>query len=276
MKGMKVVEVPASITCFFTPERGGDACKTGSYGVGIALKSGARAEFKPSDSPSDSFRIEFECCAVETVEASIEILRSTGCVKPGTLKLKPNYPVGCGFGMSAALTLSALLSISDLPVLKVADIAHRAEIESSTGLGDVVTQLYGGVVCRLNAACPSRAIIKKLNLLDELEVLILGRLDTEEALKEYDFSSGVRHLKEFLRKPTVENLFHHSKAFAEESGVIEEVKDIIEAVESAGGLASMVMLGKAVFAVNGFSALKEFGEPLRVKVDKRGLILTGT
>ena len=265
---MKVVEVPASITCFFTPERGNDVCKTGSYGVGIALKSGAKAEFIPSD----SFKIEFECIAVETVEAGVEILKSIRDVKPGTLKLRSNYPVGCGFGMSAALTLSALLSISDLSVLKVADIAHKAEVESSTGLGDVVTQLYGGIVCRLNATCPTRAIIKKLNLLDELEVLVLGRLNTKEALKEYDFSSGMKHLKEFLRKPTVENLFRHSKAFAEESGVIEEVRDIIEAVESAGGLASMVMLGKAVFAINGFGALEEFGEPLRVKVDKRGLI----
>jgi pantoate kinase len=39
-----------------------------------------------------------------------------------------------------------------------------------------------------------------------------------------------------------------------------QVRDAIEAVEAAGGLASQAMLGNTVFAINDNGALSEFGE----------------
>jgi len=41
-------------------------------------------------------------------------------------------------------------------------------------------------------------------------------------------------------------------------------------VESQGGLASMAMLGKVVFAINGFNALNEFGEVIQTRIDDSG------
>jgi pantoate kinase len=265
--------VPASITCFFTPEKNEDFCKTGSYGVGIALRGGAKAEF----TYSDSTKLTIEGCKLKTVELGIELLKSRFPIRYGTLNLESSYPIGCGLGMSAALTLSALLAVAKTSnILQIADVAHEAEIRASTGLGDVVTQTFGGVLCRLNAACPSKAEVRRIELLKEVEILVLGKLDTEEMLREYDFSSGKKHLRDFIKNPTVESLFYHSKSFANESGVMDgEILDIVEAVEANGGLASMVMLGKAVFAVNGFEALKEFGRPFKAKVDRNGLVRGG-
>ncbi len=263
--GKVQIRVPASITCFFTPHRGKDACNSGSYGVGIAIDGGAEAIAYPAE----SFELTFEVVRVKTVEVALKMLKKLPDCR---LMLKPNFPVGCGFGMSASLTLSALMALNaalsvKAGLLEIADIAHKAEVISSTGLGDVTTQVFGGVLCRLNAKCPSMAKVKKLRLLKSLDVLVLGKMDTETALEEYDFSTGIHHLKEFLKKPGVEELFYHSKAFAIESGVMDdEILDVVEAVEAEGGLASMVMLGKAVFAVNGFNAMKEFGEPFKVKV----------
>jgi pantoate kinase len=62
-----------------------------------------------------------------------------------------------------------------------------------------------------------------------------------------------------------------SKRFAIETGLAEELMDIIEAVEAAGGLASMVMLGNAVFAINGYEALKEFGQPITTSINSCGV-----
>ncbi len=281
---------PASITCMFTPVRKDDPKKSGSYGVGIALKNGSACVCRKT--AGSGVKIRFSGCGeVETVLKALSILlhRMDDCVGEDTgveLELKPNYPVGCGFGMSASLTLSALLSLHSIyflhtphsskcvEVLELADIAHEAEVLSSTGLGDVVTQVHGGIVCRLKPACPSLALVKKVQLdVRYFDVLVLGELDTGEALREYDFSTGVSRMKEFIRRPTVEELFRQSKAFAIESGVMDdEVLDVVEAVEAGGGMASMVMLGKAVFAVNGFDAMKEFGEPFRAEIDFGGLL----
>ncbi len=258
----KNLSSPASITCFFTPFKRRNPLESGSIGVGIALKNGSSAYVCGND-----FSIEFEGCSrVKTVDLAVKILRKKKIeFKERKIVLKPHYPVGCGFGMSASLTLSALKALG-VPKELIPDVAHEAEVLSSTGLGDVVTQVYGGVVCRLKASCPSRAEVKVLNILRSLDVLVLGELKTEEVLEEYDFTTGVKRLKEFLRNPTVEELFKQSKQFAVESGLADEVIDVIEAVEAKGGLASMVMLGKAVFAVNGYEAMKEFGEPFKVEV----------
>ena len=274
---------PASITCMFTPVRKDDPRESGSYGVGIALKNGSECICRKT--AGSGVKIRFSGCGeVETVLKALSILRRMDADTGVELELKPNYPVGCGFGMSASLTLSALLSLHSLhslhspskcvEVLELADIAHEAEVLSSTGLGDVVTQVHGGIVCRLKPACPSLALVKKVQLdVRYFDVLVLGELDTGEALREYDFSTGVSRMKEFIRRPTVEGLFRQSKAFAIESGVMDdEVLDVVEAVEAGGGMASMVMLGKAVFAVNGFDAMKEFGEPFRAEIDFGGLL----
>ncbi len=268
--------VPASITCMFTPKREKDPKLSGSYGVGIALRNGSKAVCRKSEREETVF---LGCRNVRTVELALSFLKARYSTGKFRLELKPNYPIGCGFGMSASLTLSALTvtaELFDLPlkdIADVADIAHEAEVVSSTGLGDVVTQVHGGIVCRLEAVCPSLAKVKKVSLpLRSLDLLVLGELDTGEALEEYDFSTGLKRMKEFLKNPTVEGLFYHSKAFALECGIMDEdVLDVIEAVEAAGGMASMVMLGKAVFAVNGFEAMREFGKPFRAEIDFEGL-----
>ncbi len=276
---MKVEVVsPASITCMFTPERSDNPKLSGSYGVGIALKNGSRGICEENN----EFRLIFKNCGeVRTVKTAISMLcrkmNGEDASLPASIVLEPEYPVGCGFGMSASLTLSALIAVSKLhfglDLISLADIAHEAEVLSSTGLGDVTTQLHGGIVCRLKAASPSLATVKKVDFpVSTLDILVLGELDTKEALKEYDFSTGMLRMKEFLKKPDVRNLFHQSKMFALESGVMDdEILDVVEAVEAAGGLASMVMLGKAVFAVNGFEAMREFGEPFRAEIDFNGL-----
>ncbi|GEM_PF-496470 len=266
-----IIIAPASITCFFTPFKSKNALESGSFGVGIALKNGSTALCRNSPNISISFE---GCNRVITVFKALEIIKERKIeVKNCKVLLKPNYPVGSGFGMSASLTLSTLKALR-VPSKIIPDLAHEAEVLSSTGLGDVVTQTYGGIVCRLNASCPSKAIVKKFNFLKTLDIISFGELDTKEMLEEYNFSTGLKHLKEFLKKPTLEELFKHSKQFTLESGVADDkIIDVIEAVESKGGMASMVMLGKAVFAVNGFEAMKEFGEPKKVEVDFNGFIV---
>ncbi len=62
-----------------------------------------------------------------------------------------------------------------------------------------------------------------------------------------------------------------SAAFARDIELMStRVKDSIEAVEAAGGLASQAMLGDTVFAINDKDALMEFGEVYKSRISNTG------
>jgi pantoate kinase len=83
--------------------------------------------------------------------------------------------------------------------------------------------------------------------------------------------AGRLRLKELIKKPTLENFFRQSRAFAKEIDMISpQVRDAIEAVEAAGGLASQAMLGDTVFALNDNGALSGFGEVHTSRISHAG------
>jgi pantoate kinase len=263
---------PASITCFFSTVIKDDPLLSGSVGVGITLNVGVKAKVSKS-----GIRVNGQQWEFPTVQYVIEKL---GC--DAGVEISMDVPAGCGFGMSGASALSTAFELNRAfnlgkSFLQLADIAHEAEVVSRTGLGDVVCQSYGGVVVRKTAASPSKSIIDRFLWDYELDFLVMGSISTEEVLKDDKIRerinrTGRKCLSEFLKKPSLENLFDLSKKFSIETGLMDDdLVDVVEAVEADGGKASMVMLGKAVFAYNGFNALKEFGEPFRATIDPCGV-----
>ncbi len=271
---------PASLTCFFSPSIDRDPLKSGSLGVSIALNKGVKASAKPSDELS--IVVNGKAWKFPTVKTVAKKLGFTG-----SIRIDMDLPAGCGFGMSGASALSSAFAINESlnlnrPFFELADLAHEAEVLNRTGLGDVATQSFGGVVVRKSASCPSRCSIDRFLWDLELDILVMGELPTVRILSEFSLNEiakiGKYCLKDFLKNPTVESLFEQAKRFAVETGLIEidsAIEDVIEAVESEGGLASMVMLGKAVFALNG-GVLREFdGIYLKIKIDHCGVRLLG-
>ncbi|AAB89596.1 MULTISPECIES: pantoate kinase [Archaeoglobus] len=258
-----MIFAPASITCIFSPHVDSNPKNSGSIGVGFTIERGLQA------SPSRKTTINGEEWNFPTLDDVLEKVGLEG------VEIKASLPFGCGFGMSGAAALATAV-LGNLGYIEAADIAHVAEVENFTGLGDVVTQTFGGVVVRKSAACPSRAELERFFWNAEFDFVVMGEISTKDVIgdelkRRRIGEAGKRWTKEFLKKPTLENLFHCSNGFARETGLLELVGDAVEAVESAGGKAAMVMLGKTVFAVNGFEALKEFGEPFKARLDCCGV-----
>ncbi|WP_456370823.1 pantoate kinase [Geoglobus sp.] len=251
--------VSASVTAIFSTKIDRDPKKAGSYGVGFTIDAGVEARV----SEEEGVFLNGERVSFPTVEHVLERLGGRG------IELRTSLPVSCGFGVSGASALATAIEVSmqrglDLPFFRLADIAHEAEVVNRTGLGDVVTQSFGGIVVRLKPGSPSKSRVERFLSRAEVDFLVLGEMSTKDVLgdevkRRSINKAGKERLKEFLRAPSIENLFSQAKMFATESGLAdEEILDVIEAVESTGGVASMVMLGRAVFALNGMEAFQDF------------------
>ncbi|RLG38378.1 MAG: hypothetical protein DRN91_02830 [Candidatus Alkanophagales archaeon] len=287
---------PSHITGFFEIIRHESPLRTGSVGCGVALEAGCVVEVRFSES-IDERKHRILINGVETDAKTTKLVVERLAGKPVIVDIKLEVPVGCGFGASAAGTLSTALALNELFSLKMslnrlAQLAHVAEVTNKTGLGDIIAQSYGGVVIRLSPGPPGVGVVDKIPCGSvEVGAVAFRELPTKEVLDDEDAKrrineAGRRAMRDLMQAPSLENFMRLSKRFAYETGLVSERgKDAIEAVEAAGGLASVAMLGDTVFAVglagdgrrvlgtlpeNIYECLLEFGGIIRSKIAAHG------
>ncbi len=267
---------PAHISGIFVIGLKKEPWLSGSMGCGICLEEGA--ETKVCAAEETAVKINGIAADALTTLTAIKLLTS----RPVLVETALRVPVGAGFGASGAGALSAVLALNEafclnMSFLELARAAHIAEVENRTGLGDVTGQTFGGIVIRKKAGAPFTGTIDKIPCKNvSISWISFGGISTKSVLsdelkKKAINKAGKFRLKELLKKPTLENFFRQSCGFAEEIGLLgTEVKDAIEAVEAAGGLASQAMLGDTVFAINDKEALMEFGEVHKSRISNAG------
>jgi len=267
---------PAHISGIFIIDIKKDPSLSGSMGCGICLEDGAVTEVRPSK--ETMIRINGTVTRAPTTLSAIGLLTPEPVFVDTTL----NIPIGAGFGASGAGALSAALSLNealslDLTFKEVAEAAHCAEVMNMTGLGDVTGMTFGGMVIRKKAGAPFRGIIDKIPSRNtkiswiEFNEIATRSILSDELKQKTINRAGRSRLKELLKKPTIENFMIQSAAFAKDIELMSpRVKDAIEAVKAAGGLASQAMLGDTVFAINDNGALMEFGEVHESRISNAG------
>ncbi|WP_309221806.1 GHMP kinase [Halorussus sp. MSC15.2] len=174
--------------------------------------------------------------------------------------LTPEVPIGRGFGASGAATLATAIAANAEFGLgrsrdELVEVAHRAEVEAGTGLGDVFVQNRGGLVVG-DGGDP-----RKYDRETPIEYASFGPIATEEALADDDLMATVARegsatLDALPDDPSLARLTRDAWDFAETIGLpTAEVREAVEAVEAAGGAASMAMVGETVFAVGAAGVL---------------------
>ena len=266
---------PGHITGFFEICMSDDEEKSGSRGAGICISHGATSivEIKGNG-------IEVEINGRKGGEVTEEALRML-TEKGVKARIELSLPQSQGFGMSAAgtlastLALSSLLSISRQEAIRA---AHIAEVKHSTGLGDVVSSVHGGIEIREEPGLHGK--ISRIGGGGEVVVAVLGsEMKTKDILKNERVAdriseSGRECMNEIFASPTVENFFFLSRRFAEETGLMNE--KVKKAVEEACryGMASMCMLGNSIFAMGDTKkiarVLSKYGKVYTCTVDEKG------
>ena len=244
--------VPGHITGFFTSNPDPDPTKAGSRGGGIALTEGITVTARPADEPQAVLNgdpVEME--AVDRVLRALEA--------PAEIRGVTDLPLGSGFGVSGGMALGAALSVNEafdrrLSMNELITIAHGAEVQAGTGLGDVVGQARGGVPLRLDPGGPQDNTIDEIPARRRVEYHVIGELETADVLggdTETLTESGRQALSTVVGEPTMSTFMRASRKFSRESALLtDDVRGVIQDVINADGTAAMAMLGQTVFALD--------------------------
>ncbi|MGZ7209239.1 MAG: pantoate kinase [Methanobacterium sp.] len=261
--------VPSHITGFFEIMDNPDPIKKGSRGAGVVMDKGVITETKISDGNGIKIRVngQNDPRNATITKKTIEIIKRNFHLddKKVTIDHDVQVPIGAGFGTSAAFALGTALGISTILKLPLtfkgaAQIAHIAEVEMKSGLGDVIGELSGGMVLRLKEGAPGIGITDKL-LLDQGEDIYviskcLGEINTADIIedpvhKDRINSIGRDLLLKFIQDPKPEKLMDLSIKFAQKTGLMSnEISEIIKVLEDETIGASMAMLGNTAFAIS--------------------------
>ncbi len=268
--------VPSHITGFFAAKRQEDPKLSGSIGCGLNLALGATTSVEPSD--ETQIFLNGEPSDAPVSKYVLDNLAGS----PVKVKTQLDMPLGAGFGASGAGALGCAYALNarfdlGLTANQAAAVAHVAEVENRTGLGDVIAQNTGGLVIRLEPGAPGIGVVDRIPVQPlRIDYVVRGPISTKAVLSDQKVmkeinSAGEACVKELLHKPTLKEFMHLARRFTFSIGLASDwALDAIEAVEAAGGMASMIMLGDAIFAIGGFSALAEFGKVGTTTISQRG------
>ncbi|MDP3765813.1 MAG: hypothetical protein Q8R04_04840 [Nanoarchaeota archaeon] len=287
---------PANISCIFKIYMHKNPRWMGSYGVGFTLNEGVivqASKAKRNEVVFNNHSINFP-----TVKNVIEKLtkktrknqrfsghrKSKGFSREIRIYIKTKLPLGCGFGLSGASALATAYSINKLLNLKksnkeLAIVAHIAEVENKTGLGDVVNQYYGGFCLKLKPS--SYFFVKKIPINNSnVYCKYFSKISTKSVITNKKLKDKINNaatialnkIKKLLEKNNIKlsQIIKISKEFAVNSDLLKNKQTIqtIRNIEKNNGNASMIMLGNAVFSN------KPFKNSIKLKVsDKKACLL---
>jgi pantoate kinase len=243
--------VPGHVTGFFTSHPDADPTRAGSQGAGVALSEGVTVTVRPASDPE--VVLNGEPVEMEAVERVLETLQMEATVRGVT-----DLPVGAGFGVSGAMALGTALATNAagdrrLSTNELVTIAHGAEVQAGTGLGDVVAQNRGGLTIRLDPGGPHHNNLDGIPARERIEYHVLGGLSTDDVLGDETGQldeAGKQALSDVVQEPTVDRFMRASRAFSRESGLLTDaVREVVTDVTESGGRATMAMLGETVFAL---------------------------
>ena len=289
MKHSAKAFAPGNISCIFQIHEDVDPAKMGSMGLGFTINKGvtvtvetqhlASVQLQKTEIFFNGEKIEFS--TVEDVVKKVTKPIPSGGWDKGLgshnvkVSLSSPLPLGGGFGLSGASALATAYAINDLFALKktkldLAKIAHIAEVENKTGLGDVTNQYFGG--CLVKTVPSSEFKVQRIPLENTpVYCKFFSKLSTKSVLSDKESKEKinraatealekVQSLLQEKKKIAFSDIISLSKEFAENSGLLtdQQVTQTIQEIESRSGHASMIMLGNGVFSDIPFDGADEF------------------
>ena len=264
---------PGNISCVFKVIPHADATRMHSLGMGFTVKEGV--EVTVSEHRETSVLFNGQSIDFPTVQAVVDRLTRNTDAAGMKVDITSPLPLGCGFGLSGAASLATAYALNELLHLHndtetLAMVAHVAEVENRTGLGDVCSQYHGGCLVKLREGAP--LVADRLPITEQpIYYRYFGPIQTSEVLGNREQTIRINRaadaalsvLQTLTSAKSSTGLFNAcfevSKRFSVESGLLSDARVIetIEQIEAEGGVASMIMLGNGVFSTHPFEEAVE-------------------
>ena len=161
--------------------------------------------------------------------------------------------------LATAYAVNKLLNLRKNPK-ELALIAHTADAENRTGLGDVVNQFFGGICIKFKPS--SHFIVEKLQFNNtDIYCRYFSQISTKSVITNPKLKNKInkaaltaliktKRLIKNNKEVKLSQIIRISKEFSKESGLLNDKKTVetIKKIEKRHGNASMIMLGNGVFS----------------------------
>jgi pantoate kinase len=191
---------PAHVTGFFKAHLDDDQNNlenVGSMGAGFSIKQGVTTQVKIQSKVNQKSHFKISTQGYQSDKTDISEYVLDEFLKLGEFSDKffdisheISIPVGYGLGSSSAVALSLSYALDQaletrLDKTKIGQIAHNAEVNCKTGLGDVLASYYGGFEVRIKAGAPGIGDVEKIPT-EKISILMIcfSPISTNKFIKE--------------------------------------------------------------------------------------------
>ena len=191
---------PAHVTGFFKAhldDSQNNLENLGSMGAGFSIKQGVttRVKIETRNGQESNFEITSYGYQSDKTDVSEYVLNEflrLGEFSTKFFKIEHDIsiPVGYGLGSSGAVALSLSFALDQalktkLDKTTIGQIAHNAEINCKTGLGDVLASFHGGFEIRVKPGAPGIGHVEKI-ITDKISVIMIcfSPISTNKFIKE--------------------------------------------------------------------------------------------
>ena len=260
---------PAHVTGFFKAnldENHGVPEKFGSMGAGFSIKEGVTTKvvISPRTNQNSKFRISTKGFQSDKTDVSEFVLNEF--LKLGNfedsffyIEHQISIPVGYGLGSSGAVALSLSYALDQvletkLDRVEIGKIAHSAEINCKTGLGDVLASYHGGFEIRVKPGAPGIGQVEKIDTEDVSVIMIcFSPISTNQFIQEQLSKInglGGKMVNKLIESKDYDNFQDMSLEFAKYVNVMTpRMEKLIEELSLNGIKSGIALFGETVFSI---------------------------
>jgi len=260
---------PAHITGFFKAsleDQYGTLENLGSMGAGFSIKEGVTTKVKIAtrNNQESNFRITINGYRTDKTDVSEYVLNEflkLGEFANKFIDIEHNIsiPVGYGLGSSSAVALSLSFALdkvlgTELDKTRIGQIAHNAEVNCKTGLGDVLASYHGGFEIRVKPGAPGIGSVEKIDT-DRISIIMIcfSPISTNKFIKErlsQINGLGGKMVKKLLESKNYEHFQDMSVEFAKYVDVMTPRMEILVKELSENNIkCGIALFGETIFSM---------------------------
>ncbi len=287
---------PAHVTGFFKAEIE-DVQKNpeelGSLGAGFSIQDGVTTNVQVTYSEKPDYRISIVGYESEDTHVSEYVINEFFKIVKDRkffvdVKHEISIPVGYGLGCSGAVALSLAMALNEalntnLSKQKVGQIAHNAEVNCKTGLGDVLASYHGGFEIRTKPGAPGIGTLEKIESDTEVILICFSPISTQKFINEKIESInglGGKMVSKLVQTKDYNEFQDMSLEFAKYVKVMTpRMNSVIDDLQKNGIKCGIALFGETIFTLipkklesKVLQILKKYSEGIIIKskVDNQG------